>query len=257
MIGSLFYCINLKRRPDRLKGVTDRLPKEWLAETRFTTDFLGPVDGQTISGATLKEAGVTVYPAWKLLGSGNPFWDREILNGEIGCSYSHLSCWRRAQEAFDADSALQYVVILEDDVKFDKDTVARLEKVMATMSSIGFVEKEGGWDFLYLGRVIQGGKKDVPTCEQGINRPGLSYCTFGYALSRSGLEKVLDAKFETQIIPVDEFLPALYATHPRPDVAALFNPVLNAFVAEPNLVFQLTKMEAGSDTEASKAFTHK
>ena len=60
---------------------------------------------------------------------------------------------------------------------------------------------------------------------------------------------MLAAHVETGIIPADEFLPALYSRHPRPDVARRYRPVLNAFAIDPPIAGQV--QDAGSDTESS------
>jgi collagen beta-1,O-galactosyltransferase len=105
------------------------------------------------------------------------------------------------------------------------------------------------WDLVYLGRWKL--EPDRPAAP-GIVRPGYSYCSFGYLLSASGLSKVTSVDFEHALIPVDEFLPAMYMDHPREDVRARFPRLLNAYAFDPPLVGQLPKDQAGSDTEASE-----
>jgi collagen beta-1,O-galactosyltransferase len=75
-------------------------------------------------------------------------------------------------------------------------------------------------------------------------------------LSAAGLAKVLDADFGRAIVPVDEFLPALYMRHPRLDVRRRYPPRLAAYAFEPPLVTQLPKDLAGSDTEATAFVEH-
>jgi collagen beta-1,O-galactosyltransferase len=85
----------------------------------------------------------------------------------------------------------------------------------------------------------------------GLVRPAYSFCTFAYMLSARGLDKVLDAGFDQDIIPVEKLLPALYLDHPRPDVRRRYPRRLAAYAFEPPLVLQLPKDVAGSDTEAT------
>lgn len=85
----------------------------------------------------------------------------------------------------------------------------------------------------------------------GVVVPGYSHCTFGYVLSLPGVQAVLAAGLDRALIPVDEFLPALYIPHPRPDVRALFPPRLRALAFDPGVVTQRRKDDAGSDTEDS------
>lgn len=245
------FVINLKRRPDRLAAVRTVLPPRWLEVAEFTTEWPGPVDGEQIQdSAELKTAEITLYDGWKLPKSTNDWWNREMKCGEIGCAFSHLSVWRRAQQAFEQDENLKYVVVLEDDVyskvaNFDEQVDDVIKKFDASRKS---------WDLLYLGRVLQGGYKDFPTEISGIVRPGFSYCLYAYCLSRTGVQRVLAAEFQNHFIPVDEFLPACFTMHPRKDVSQLFPPVLRAFSVDPYLLFQRTKNDGGSDTENSKAW---
>jgi len=251
------FVINLKRRPDRLEHVRKALPPAWLTAAEFTTGWPGPVDGSTITGGdTLREAGISLYDGWKLPDSNNAWWNRPLKLGEIGCSFSHLSVWRRAHQAFEQDPTLKYVVVLEDDIRCDPTVPEKVERT---------IEQLGAWDVLYLGRVLQQGYDDHPVtdvtagveCAEGaaeVVEPGFSYCLYGYVLSRSGVQRILAADFHESIIPVDEFIPACYTMHPRRDISQLFPPVLRAFAVEPHLVFQLTKCEGGSDTEASKVW---
>jgi len=109
------------------------------------------------------------------------------------------------------------------------------------------------WDFLYLGRLRRDlGTlplgRDVPVGD-GLVRPGYSHCAHAYILTRTGLAKILSVGFETQLVPIDELLPALYTIHPRPDVARRYRPILEAFAVHPSIVFH--RRGAGSDTEAS------
>ena len=82
-----------------------------------------------------------------------------------------------------------------------------------------------------------------------------SYCTFGYALSATGLDKVLDVGFERAMIPVDELLPALYMPHPREDVRKRYPPRLHAYVsAVGEEDAKVRALEAGADDYVTKPF---
>lgn len=70
-------------------------------------------------------------------------------------------------------------------------------------------------------------------------------------LSAAGLRAVADAHYDEALIPVDEFLPALYCDHPRRDVRARYARRMTAYAFAPSVVGQLPKAVAGSDTEDS------
>jgi glycosyl transferase, family 25 len=227
------YVVNLRRRPDRRARMERILPAAW--DLQFTSDWDGPMDGQTIDPDDLPGFGLH---RWELP-SDNPWWNRPLKLGEIGCAVSHWMCWQKAA-ADGADPAL----ILEDDVVLLQQAAARLQSRLAQLATL-----DPHWDLLYLGRWAQD-DEDRPVSD-GIVHPGYSYCTFGYILSASGLRVMLGCGFERALIPVDELIPALYMNHPRQDVQALYSPRLRAYALEPPLVTQLPKDEAGSDTEAS------
>jgi collagen beta-1,O-galactosyltransferase len=227
------YVVNLRRRADRRARMERVLPAAW--DVRFTSDWDGPMDGQSIDADDLP--GFTLY-RWAVA-SENPWWSRPLKLGEVGCAISHWMCWQRA-----AADAAGPALFLEDDVEVVDQCAERLRSTLARLAAVDPL-----WDLLYVGRWALDDEDQAVA--DGIVRPGYSYCTFGYALSASGLRKVLGCGFERALIPVDELLPALYMDHPRPDVRRLYPKRLRAYALEPPLVTQLPKDEAGSDTEAS------
>jgi collagen beta-1,O-galactosyltransferase len=152
-------------------------------------------------------------------------------------------CWQKA-----AGDAANPALILEDDIVLADHFAARLQSCLTRLWMA-----DPHWDLLYLGRWPL--DHEDSRVAEGIVHPGYSYCTFGYLLSASGLRTVLSCEFERALIPVDEFIPALYMDHPREDIRSLYPKRLKAYALEPPLVTQLPKDEAGSDTEASAFVT--
>lgn len=227
------YVLNLKRRPDRLAYMKATLPPG--LDVEFTTDWPEPIDGQKFGSRA--PDGFRVLP-WQV-DSDNEFWSRPLKAGEIGCAIGHWSCWRRA-----ASEGASPALFFEDDAVLVADFLPRLADGLARLATF-----DPDWDLLYLGRHAL--EPDEPAIA-GIVRPGFSYCTYGYALSASGLEKVLTTGFDQGLIPVDEFLPALYLDHPRVDVRARYPRALRAYAFQPPLAMQLPRDEWGTDTEASE-----
>jgi collagen beta-1,O-galactosyltransferase len=227
------FVVNLKRRPDRRARMQSIMPPG--LDVEYTTDWSGPLDGETIDEAL---AGYGLFSPWQIE-SDNQFWRRRLKKGEIGCAVSHWLCWKRSL-VLDGQSFLY----LEDDVVFVDGFMEKLRSGIARLS-----EFDGDWDLLYLGRHPQA--PDAETEIDGIVRPGYSHCSFAYVLSRGGVAKLLATGYDRAIIPVDEFLPALYLDHPRLDVRERYPKVLSAYAFEPALVTDLPRDIWGTDTEES------
>ena len=203
-------------------------------DVTYTTDWAGPLDGLHMDREMLQ--GFGLFP-WQIV-SRNSWWSRRLKKGEIGCAISHWRCWKDA-----ADRNACVALMLEDDVVLVESFFDKVERALHVLEA-----RDRDWDFLYLGR--QPAMRDFPAGD-GFVRPGYTHCTYAYMLSRSGIGKVLSVGFENHLIPLDEFLSALFVIHPRPDVARRYRPILKAFALEPPIAFQLPKEHGGSDTEAT------
>lgn len=196
----------------------------------YTSTWRGPFDGRELTLSAIAEQGCGLFP-WRI-DSPNPWWSRPLKLGEVACSLSHLRCW---QDGVDHDH--QYLVVLEDDVCLAPDFRNRLFSRLAAAQD---------WDLLYLGRLPQEADRGHVN---GFAIPGYSHCTYGYALTQHAARLLLSAGLADALIPVDEFLPAMYLDHPREDVRARFPARLRALAFDPPIVWQLPKEVAGSDTE--------
>jgi len=226
------YIINLKRRADRRCRMEKDLPP--FLHSEFTTFWEDSLDSVDINEVTLRNFGL--FP-WKI-DSDNKWWNRPLKKGEVGCSISHWLCWGRA-----INTNYDYFLILEDDVFFSAIFEEALNWSIQQLNI-----NDPSWDLLYLGRVPL--EKDKNFID-GIVRPGYSHCTFAYVLTLPGIQKLISAEFEKSLIPVDEFLPAMYIDHPREDVRKRYPRKLSAYALSKDIVFQLPKSLAGSDTEDS------
>jgi glycosyl transferase family 25 len=228
------YVINLRRRPDRRAWMAHSLPPELPAT--FTSDWSGPFDGHELRRADLEVGGYKLFP-WQIE-SDNSWWSRPLKYGEIGCTLSHLACWRHAAQTGDEP----YILVLEDDTVLQPTFLEDLLEGLQRLTS------RSPFGLLYLGRyLLDPDQQAVP----GFVSPGYSHCTFGYLLTRPALDVLLATHLEHAIVPVDEFLPSLYIDHPRSDLRARFPRQLTAFAFDPPIVHQRPKDEAGSDTEDS------
>jgi GR25 family glycosyltransferase involved in LPS biosynthesis len=92
------YCINLRRRTDRLTQFLDVFPKEWFDKLRL----LGATDGQSHT--------LTQHDRHHLRHAN---WNIDVGRGQWGCSFSHEAVWRTI-----AKNRHSLTLVLEDDAVF-------------------------------------------------------------------------------------------------------------------------------------------
>lgn len=78
------YIINLERRQDRRKRIESTLD-----DLGITYKIVKAVDGRTINDEYLNELGIKSLPNYK-----DPYNDRPLNYGEIGCFLSHFFIWK-------------------------------------------------------------------------------------------------------------------------------------------------------------------
>jgi len=208
------YVINLLRRPERKADMTPGCCT--LEAAGVPVEFLEATDGRDLEGDKLTNFEGTLFHPWKCEDSPNRFHNRLLRAGEIACGMSHVRVWRAA-----ADNQLDLTLVLEDDARFGPTLWADLQRELKSLEAMGLE-----WDLLYLGRSppredhcdVSQYARDGERVTPNLVVPGFSYCTFGYALSPRGVQRILAAGYEQAIMPLDEFIPALYTQHPRADV---------------------------------------
>ncbi|MFI6816153.1 glycosyltransferase family 25 protein [Nonomuraea sp. NPDC050328] len=229
------FVVNLRRRPDRRERIAAQLSGH--VDASYTSDWDGLFDGADITRQALANAGHDLYP-WAVA-SPNPWWNRPLRLGEIGCTLSHLACWREG-----ASTGAPYFMVLEDDATLFPSFFDQLAEGLAEVR----VREQPG--LIYLARCPM--EADEPAWP-GFVRPGFSYCTWGYLLSHEAALTLLAAGLDRALMPIDEFLPAMYMEHPRPDVRARFSPRISALAFDPPLLETPEHVLGDSDTEASDA----
>ncbi|GAA6222576.1 procollagen galactosyltransferase 2-like [Lates japonicus] len=231
------FLINLKRRSDRRGRMLSSL-----AVLGINATLTEAVDGKALNSSQLQAMGIDMLPGYK-----DPYSDRVLTRGEIGCFLSHYNIWKQVVQ-----EELQQVLVLEDDVRFEPRFCSRLVAIMDNVKRVGL-----DWDLIYVGRKrLQ--VKEPEYWVKGVRNlvhPGYSYWTLGYVLSLQGAKKLLQAKPLNKMLPVDEFLPIMFNKHPRDEYMQYFEQRdLRAFSVEPLLLFPTHYTgEPGyfSDTETS------
>ena len=226
----------LKRREDRRRALQHDFHTLGIKDVIFAADLGISVDWRELAQKYGSIVAERAFP-WRIPESVNPWWNRDLRLGEIACTLTHLNIWSYAH-----DHCMQQVIVLEDDADVMRGFNER-EEVLKQLYSI-----DPDWDFLYLGRERLG--KDESTYGS-FTRPCFSYCTYGYAVSYRGMAKLLETGLADCIIPVDEFLPAMFLEHPRRDVFVRYPPRLSAYGLVDDIVFAKPQDDWGSDTEDS------
>jgi GR25 family glycosyltransferase involved in LPS biosynthesis len=114
------FCINLKRRPDRLIQAMAEFEK-----FNVSVEFVEAVDGLTLP------MDVEGLPSKSKDG-------RKISRGDLGCTYTHLKIVKLAKE-----QGLRNYFVFEDDVEFSPD--------FNEVFDVFFNQLPENWDMLYLG----------------------------------------------------------------------------------------------------------
>jgi len=173
--------------------------------------------------------GYGVYSGWNLKNSGNDWWDRDVLPGEVGCVISHIKVWHKMLE-----DGVENALILEQDFESRK-----------SLANLNFAVVRHNYDIATLGR-----SPFAPDDEDIINdqwvKPLAYYNAHAYILNKGGAIKLLNTNIKENLIPVDEFLPACQTEHTRDDIRELFPPILNGFATREEFIKQTSNRETST-----------
>jgi len=188
------------------------------------------------------------------------FYARDLKWGEVGCALSHHAVWEEV-----ARRRLARAIVAEDDVEFTPAFEELLTGALARLDDLVAAGRLAPPDLLYLGRKACWPAREVCVDDppSGVEvrlrlvRPSFSYKTTAYVLYASGARKLLRSGFLSHLLPLDDFLPALYGRHEpgpglaRADVDALVAgaPRLTAYAVRPLACWERRGL---SDTEASE-----
>lgn len=173
------------------------------------------------------------FPGWQLKDSNNKWWNRPVLEGEVGCSLGHWSMWKKAYE-----EGHELCLFLEEDFS-----------PIHSLKDLDLSDLPKDVDGFYLSRNKV--NKDAVEEEVGKHwlKPSYSYNLHAYCLTRSGLEKILKYDFLNNITTPDEFIPATYCVHPRKDVAEIWKPTLNFYAHKKNWIVQKNEYSVIENSE--------
>jgi GR25 family glycosyltransferase involved in LPS biosynthesis len=175
------FIVNLDTRQDRWQSLMKAEP--YLENNSIRVS--------AVNGKTLK-LDTTIYNIFK----NNRFsWKKSVM----GCFLSHLDIWTRIINDNVEDNTP--FLVLEDDVRFDKDWADTWNKCVED------IPKDA--ELLYIGGVLPPNKAVLPTCLEQVNQywsqirpnmcfspgaflPIFHFCTYSYVITKSGAKKLLN-----------------------------------------------------------------
>ena len=172
------YVINLERDIDKRGRMFARFPDAEIVEA---------VDGLAVTPDSIQ-------PYFANAGWRDPYSNRRLTRGEVGCVLSHIKIWEKCT------SLDEPVVVLEDDVDIvDPDWQEKLNGC-------------GDYDFVWLAKKHMSG--DIVKIDDQLETGGYYYWTCAYYITPQAAQAMLDAA-KTGLIPADEIVPAVLGFHPQ------------------------------------------
>ena len=166
----------------------------------------------------------SIYDKWNLgPEEPNSWWSRPVTPGEVGCSISHWKAWEEVAQSKGP------CIILEEDFK--------VQRPLSDVTSMG-ISKDVSWDLAYLGRNKINADAVEKEAGTGWVKPSPSYNCHAYLLKPEGAVLLLNDTFKKNIIPVDEYFPAVTAEHERSDIKKLFNNRVAAIAPKEDFINQ-------------------
>ena len=170
--------INLERQPDRKKNIEEQLDS---IDNTLPVERISAIDGNKLDIDNLSNKIVT--PAGIKFALSTAIGLYTLLTiGAIGCAISHKIAWEKILKGND-----EYVLILEDDIKFCNNFNYKLENIKNNIKSIKY-------DILFLGTHGYINNEEL----EFFDIPTKLYGLFGYIINKKA------AKILLSIFPITE-----------------------------------------------------
>lgn len=173
----------------------------------------------------------SIYNGWNLPGHSNSWWSRDVLPGEIGCTISHINIWKDIVK-----NEYKQVLILEEDFK-GLIPLNELHDVDLLVTD---------WDLCYLGRNRVNNAYEEVSISDKLIKPEASYNSHAYLLTNRGAHKLLNGGIQQNIIPVDEYLTAMFGKETRQDLTQVYTQDLKAISVKKDMVKQTSTPETST-----------
>ena len=161
---------------------------------------------QDLTTKELDKFGVKKHPNWKL-DVDNYYYNREVTDGELGCSLSHVDLWIDSYT-----TEREVTMILEDD--FIEQLPVPWDQVESLLDK--------GYDLIYLGRnALKPEEENLIEGYANWVEPSYSYNTHAYILSKKGIELLVEhyvEKYKNKMFVIDEFLSIAFKKTDRQDI---------------------------------------
>ena len=175
MFDKILY-INLNRRPERNKNVTEQVSK---INLQYITERVEAVDGSAIDITKIPSDIISIEGKVNAMNddlkAGLP-----LTRGAIGCALSHKKVYEKI-----INDNLQSALIIEDDITFDDNFMDKLKIISYN------TPKE--YDIIYLGYSDGSIQHIGPNVTNDtFIKSDKIYGTFGYIVTKEGAKKLLD-----------------------------------------------------------------
>jgi len=219
--------ISLARRQAKRASMLERAATAGIGHACTVFDA---IDGSAIDLEWLREHGYAPYARWRIEGHPSRFYRRELLWGELGCTISHLRVWEECALRAEAGER-RPTLVLEDDMVFPELFAPKLARVLAAADAAPAAHGVPAPDLIYLlskpfgetARGTRSAEAPIDDERQLVFNPPPSRKTGAYLIWPAGARKLVASALRTNLVPSDDFLPAVAAGHPlRPELDALF-----------------------------------
>jgi len=213
------YLINLERRTDRKQRMDYNFDL-----LGINAKFTPAVDGRQMTPEYIEQNKIKMLP-----GFSEPYHDRPLKLGEIGCFMSHYKIWKEVL-------TLNYdiVLVLEDDIRFEPYFIEKFQQFLEELKN-----RRDAWDIAFVGRkILHNAEEWYLEDSKTLVKVDYTHWTLGYIISREGARKLIEPKPLEKMVPVDEYIPIMYDRHPNTTWSNQF-PIRNlkAVSVSPRLIY--------------------
>ena len=204
------YFINLKSRTLKRSQMESQLKRHNIIANAFDA-----VDGKKLNRNDLNMKNIISDNLSRVEMNG-----RTLRKGEIGCSLSHITIWKKF-----LSSKKKYLMIFEDDAILEDNFKENLNSILSNLDNINYK-----WDALYLNencyRHFKSNCNGNFITNNVIKPKNVGYGCYGYILKKNFINKCLSDLFPI-VIPVDNFIIKKSQLDPSLIVLRTENPLVN------------------------------